>query len=138
MSEIKTSIFYNPTLERAAGTQVELIEQWKHTFISIHEQSSLEEALLEQIRKTLAVVNNSEVCMGEGQPNIYKSNAREKLATSFAELYAKDHLSIHQAHIKFLKEEFSNEEIHDLCKFISLTTAVQKLCYLSDLVMNSN
>ncbi len=128
MTNIAFSNNGNSPFEQLIGHNIGILEQWVKLEDIVIEASSLHPALLEQVRRTLAFGNECEYCMVKaGRPNLKKENIREQLATGFAELYALDHKSITAEHFTILKEAFSEQEISELCSFISFISASQKL-----------
>lgn len=64
--------------------------------------------------------------MSKGKPGDDAENIRVSLAKSFALLVAENHLEVDDEIINVLKEEFTDEEISELCAFICFITASQK------------
>ena len=88
----------------------------------------LDPYLLEQLRRTMAFGNGCEYCMVKGgKPDFDESQMKNSTAASFAELFCIDHRSISDAHLDMLRKYFSDEEISELCVFISFINASQKL-----------
>jgi alkylhydroperoxidase family enzyme len=128
MTRISLSGNGDSPFEKLIGHNENILQNWVNLGISVFGDSSLDPELLEQVRRALAFGNKCEYCMVKGgKPNIKKKTNKEELATSFAELFAIDHLSINDGHFKLLKEEFTEKEISELCSFISFITACQML-----------
>lgn len=71
-----------------------------------------------------------------GKPDFDLNEKRISSATAFAQLFATDHKSINENHFEILKEEFTDQEISELCSFISFITACQKLGRIFNLTEN--
>lgn len=128
MTRIKCSENGTTAFEKLIGHNPEILEKWNELDETLWKKSSLEENLLEQIRRTMAFENGCEYCMVKGgKPDFDKSQLKISTATAFAELFCKDHHSISDAHFDLLKEYFSDEEISELCVFIAFINASQKL-----------
>ena len=52
---------------------------------------------------------------------------KTKIAVAFAQFFTIDHKSINDEHFNLLKNEFSENEISELCSFIAFITSCQKL-----------
>lgn len=105
-----------------------ILKNWIQLETSVYTDSSLSFNLLEEVRKTLLQGNQFDYCKVVGRrPGQSRADRRVHLATAFAELFLLDHTSIYIAHFKVLEEEFSKIEISELCSFITLNTATQKL-----------
>lgn len=128
MTRIKLSENGTTAFEKLIGHNPEILKKWIDLDETLWKKSSLEENLLEQIRRTMAFENGCEYCMVKGgKPDFDKSQLKISTATAFAELFCKDHRSISEAHFDLLKEYFSDEEISELCVFIAFINASQKL-----------
>lgn len=64
--------------------------------------------------------------MSKGEPNENVENVRISLAKSFALLVAENHHDVDDEVINVLKENFSDNEISELCAFICFIIASQK------------
>jgi len=128
MTNIEFSKNGNSPFEQLIGHNLGILKNWVNLEVSIFKDATLDQSLLEQIRRTLAFGNECEYCMVKGgRPNLKKENKREQLATGFAELYSLDHKSITPEHFEILKEVFNEIEISELCSFISFISSCQKL-----------
>lgn len=116
------------SFQRLLGHNDQIMKNWIQLETSVFTDSSLGLDLLEQVRKTLAFSNKFENCtVIGGRPKETKAMRREHLASAFAELFVLDHTSIYTAHFQVLEEEFNEQEISELCSFISFVTASQRL-----------
>ena len=76
----------------------------------------------------IAFENECEYCMVKaGKPKFGTDEKKISSATAFAQLFVIDHKSINDKHFDILREEFTEQEISELCSFISFITACQKL-----------
>lgn len=113
--------------ERLIGHNPTVLEKWNDLENSLFNDISLVPDLLEQVRRTLAFGNGCEYCMVKGgKPDFDPRDQRISLATGFAELFALDHKSIQEAHFTLLREAFNDNEIAELCTFLTFITASQK------------
>lgn len=117
----------NTPFEQLIGHNQMLLEQWNELEIALFTKSHLSQNLLEQVRRTLAFENKCEYCMVKGgHPDFNDEDKKIVVATEFAQVFAIDHLSISQLHFEMLKEEFSEQQIAELCVFICFISASQK------------
>lgn len=113
--------------EKLIGHNNAILEKWNELETTLFQRTSLEDNLLEQVRRTLAFGNGCEYCMVKaGRPSFDVRNERITNATAFAELFAIDHTSIQEAHFSLLREVFTEKEISELCTFITFITASQR------------
>ncbi|EJL71865.1 carboxymuconolactone decarboxylase family protein [Chryseobacterium populi] len=128
MTRIKLSENGKTAFEKLIGHNTEILKKWNELEVALWNNSSLDKNLLEQIRRTTAFENGCEYCMVKGgKPDFDQTQIRISLTTAFAALFCKDHRSIFEGHFDMLKEHFSEEEISELCTFISFVNASQKL-----------
>jgi alkylhydroperoxidase family enzyme len=128
MTRIKYSENGTTAFEKLIGHNPEILKKWCELEEVLWKKTSLNENLLEQIRRTMAFENGCEYCMVKGgKPNFDKSQLDISIATAFAELFCKDHHSISEAHFTILKEYFSDEIISEICLFIAFINSSQKL-----------
>lgn len=113
--------------EKLIGHNPEILDKWNELEIALFDSSSLNNDLLEQVRRALAFKNECEYCMAKAG-NIDKNiDEKTKIAIAFAQFFAIDHKNISDKHFDILKEVFSQKEISELCSFISFITSCQKL-----------
>lgn len=113
--------------EKLIGHNPKVLEKWNALEISLFSETSLDDHLLEQVRRTLAFGNGCEYCMVKaGRPQFDPANQKIQIATAFADLFAIDHKTIQEAHFDLLREHFTEIEISELISFISFITASQR------------
>ncbi|MGV7105036.1 carboxymuconolactone decarboxylase family protein [Flavobacterium sp. U410] len=128
MARIKFSNIGNTPFEKLIGHNTDFLKKWNDLEETLWKKTLLDPDLLEQVRRTMAFGNGCEYCMVKGgKPDFDESQLKISTAASFAELFCIDHRSISVAHFDMLKEYFSDEEISELCVFISFINASQKL-----------
>ncbi len=128
MTRIKLSDHGSTPFEKLIGHNEKVLGKWIELETALFTETKLDKNLLEQVRRTIAFENKCEYCMVKaGKPNFDKNQKRIISATAFAELFAIDHKLINDKHFEILREEFNDEEISELCTFISFITASQKL-----------
>lgn len=117
----------NTPFEKLIGHNPIVLEKWNALESSLFTETSLDEVLMEQVRRTLAFGNGCEYCMVKGgKPEFDPRDQKIQTATAFAELFAVDHKSIQEAHFDLLREHFGETEIAELVTFITFITASQR------------
>ena len=112
---------------RLIGHNPDILEKWNELDSVLFSKTHLDDDLLEQVRRTLAFGNACEYCMVKGgKPHFDQNNKRILYATAFAQMFVLDHTSIVEGHFDMLHEVFTDQEISELCVFISFITASQK------------
>jgi len=94
MTRISLSSNGSTPFQKLLGHNNDILIHWGELETTFFTKTSLDEKLLEQVRRTLAFGNKCEYCMAKGTPNEMKENQRESFATSFAELFVIDHLPL--------------------------------------------
>jgi alkylhydroperoxidase family enzyme len=79
--------------------------------------STLPVALKENVRRTLAQELGCRFCNSFGPPE-EPADVAESLAIAFAQLALEDHTSIGPGHFEVLREEFTEEQIVELCTWV--------------------
>jgi alkylhydroperoxidase family enzyme len=137
MTRIKLSEYGNSPFEKLIGHNKIVLDKWIDLEVALFSETKLDKNLLEQVRRTIAFENECEYCMVKsGKPNFDLTEKRISSATAFAQFFAIDHKSINDKHFDILREEFTEQEISELCSFISFITACQKLGRIYNLTEN--
>jgi len=137
MTRIELSDYGNSPFEKLIGHNKIVLDKWTDLEVALFSETKLDKNLLEQVRRTIAFENECEYCMVKaGKPNFDLTEKRINSATAFAQLFAIDHKSINDKHFDILREEFTEQEISELCSFISFITACQKLGRIYNLTEN--
>ncbi|MBP9179791.1 MAG: carboxymuconolactone decarboxylase family protein [Bacteroidia bacterium] len=137
MTRIKLSEYGNSPFEKLIGHNKIVLDKWIDLEVALFSETKLDKYLLEQVRRTIAFENECEYCMVKaGKPNFDLTEKRISSATAFAQFFAIDHKSINDKHFDILREEFTEQEISELCSFISFITACQKLGRIYNLTEN--
>ena len=137
MTRIKLSEHGNSPFEKLIGHNKIVLDKWIDLEVALFSETKLDKNLLEQVRRTIAFENECEYCMVKaGKPNFDLTEKRISSATAFAQFFAIDHKSINDKHFDILREEFTEQEISELCSFISFITACQKLGRIFNLTEN--
>lgn len=137
MTRIELSDYGNSPFEKLIGHNKIVLDKWTDLEVTLFSETKLDKNLLEQVRRTIAFENECEYCMVKaGKPNFDLTEKRISSATAFAQLFAIDHKSINDKHFDILREEFTEQEISELCSFISFITACQKLGRIYNLTEN--
>ncbi len=128
MTTIKLSDYGSSPFEKLIGHNKIVLDKWNELEIALFTETKLDKNLMEQVRRTIAFENECEYCMVKaGKPDFSTNDKKISSATAFAQLFAIDHKSISSSHFDILREEFTEQEISELCSFISFITACQKL-----------
>lgn len=98
---------------------------WSQLGDVLEKDGILTSKLKEQVRRTLAQSNGCEYCKAKGNPDPVKFEEKTSVAVGFAEVFLKQKGEIAESSFEVLRECFSEEEISELCAFISFTTASQ-------------
>ncbi|MFP3918873.1 carboxymuconolactone decarboxylase family protein [Lysinibacillus telephonicus] len=111
--------------QRLLGHNKEVMEAWSQLGDTLEKDGHLSSELKEQVRRTLAQSNGCEYCKAKGKPEPEKFNEKISVATGFAEVFLKQKGDIPDSIFNILRECFTEEEISELCAFITFTTAQQ-------------
>lgn len=125
MARIEESNAGETPFQRLLGHNVDVMKGWAHLGDLLEQDGLLSSALKEQVRRTLAQSNGCEYCKAKGKPNPEQFDEKTSIAVGFAEVFLKQKESMPDSTFNILKEYFSQEEISELCAFISFTTASQ-------------
>ncbi|RKS97422.1 alkylhydroperoxidase family enzyme [Chryseobacterium defluvii] len=137
MTRIPFSENGNTAFEKLIGHNVTILHNWNQLEETFWQSTSLDKELLEQVRRTMAFENGCEYCMVKGgKADFDSSEMKISIAAAFAELFCKDHHSIISGHFDLLKEYFTDQQISELCTFISFINASQKLGKIFNLTEN--
>lgn len=115
----------NTPFQKLLGHNKEVMEAWSHLGDTLEKDGHLSSELKEQVRRTLAQSNGCEYCKAKGKPEPDKFNEKTSVATGFAEVFLKQKGDIPDSIFNILRECFTEEEISELCAFITFTTAQQ-------------
>ena len=125
MARIVESNFGKTPFQRLLGHNKDVMEGWSQLGDLLEKDGILTSKLKEQVRRTLAQYNGCEYCKAKGKPEPVKFDEKTSIAVGFAEAFLKQKDRIVESNFDVLRECFSEEEISELCAFISFTTASQ-------------
>jgi alkylhydroperoxidase family enzyme len=125
VARIVESKFGETPFQRLLGHNKEVMEGWSHLGNVLEKDDLLSSELKEQVRRTLAQSNGCEYCKAKGKPEPDKFNEKISIAVGFAEVFLKQKGDISDSIFNILRECFTEEEISELCAFITFTTASQ-------------
>ncbi len=125
MARIKESNFGDTPFQRLLGHNKEVMRGWCFLGNVLEKEGLLSQELKEQVRRTLAQSNGCEYCKAKGKPEFDKFDEKTSIAVGFAEVFLKQKGAIADSSFEILKEHMSEEEISELCAYISFTTASQ-------------
>ena len=114
--------------EKLLGHAPQILKQWNQLEHAFFQSSTFDANFLEQVRRALAFKNQCQYCMKKAGPPSAESyhDMRLKVALSFANHFAIDHLGIGKAEVDELKHYFTNVEIVELIAFCSFISASQR------------
>lgn len=125
MARIVESNFGETSFQRLLGHNKGVMEGWNQLGNVLEKDGLLTSKLKEQVRRTLAQSNGCEYCKAKGKPDPGKFDEKTSIAVGFAEVFLKQNGDIADSIFDILRECFTEEEISELCAFISFTTASQ-------------
>lgn len=125
MARIVESKFGGTPFQRLLGHNKEVMERWSQLGDVLEKDGLLSAKLKEQVRRTLAQSNGCEYCKVKGKPDPSLFDEKTSIAIGFAEVFLKKRSDISDSHFNILKDYFTEEEISELCAFITFTTAQQ-------------
>lgn len=125
MARIKESSFGDTPFQRLLGHNREVMQAWTHLGSLLEKEGLLSFELKEQVRRTLAQSNGCEYCKAKGKPEPDKFDEKISIAVAFTEVFLKQKGDIPHSVFHVLQESMTEEEISELCAFISFTTASQ-------------
>ncbi|WP_078435407.1 carboxymuconolactone decarboxylase family protein [Metabacillus halosaccharovorans] len=125
MARIVESHYGETPFQKLLGHNKTVMEGWNQLGDVLENDGILTSNLKEQVRRTLAQSNGCEYCMAKGKPDSVNFEEKTSVAVGFAEVFLKQKSDIAESSFDVLRECFSEEEISELCAFISFTTASQ-------------
>ncbi|WP_018922902.1 carboxymuconolactone decarboxylase family protein [Salsuginibacillus kocurii] len=125
MARINESNNGNTPFQRLLGHHDEVMQGWTQLSHVLEAEGKLSVELKEQVRRTLAQCNGCEYCKAKGKPDRDKFDEKTSIAVGFAEVFLKHKGNIPKSIFEVLYEYLNEEEISELCAFISFTTASQ-------------
>lgn len=126
MARIQFSNVGNTPFQKLLGHNEEVGKAWSNLSDILEEEGLISAELKEQVRRTLAQSNGCEYCKAKGKPNPDTFDEKTSVAVGFAEVFLKHEKGIvPDSAFEILKEYFSEDEISELCAFITFTTAQQ-------------
>ncbi|MEF3329063.1 MULTISPECIES: carboxymuconolactone decarboxylase family protein [Oceanobacillus] len=125
MARIDESNFGKTPFQKLLGHNKDVMEGWGHLGDLLERDKTLTSKLKEQVRRTLAQNNGCAYCKAKGKPDLVKFDEKTSIAVGFAEVFLKQKGGIADSTFDVLREHFTEEEISELCAFISFTTASQ-------------
>ncbi|PKR83642.1 carboxymuconolactone decarboxylase family protein [Heyndrickxia camelliae] len=125
MARIVESSFGQTPFQKLLGHNKQVMEAWSLLGDTLEQDGKLSSKLKEQVRRTLAQSNGCEYCKAKGKPETDKFDEKISIAVGFAEVFLKQKGNISDSTFNILRECFTEEEISELCAFITFTTASQ-------------
>lgn len=125
MARINDSKLGNTPFQRLLGHNEHIMNAWNHLGEILGDSGKLSAELKEQVRRTLAQKNGCEYCQAKGKPDPETFDEKTSLAVGFAEAFLTYRGNMPESLFEVLKQEWSDQEISELCAFICFTTASQ-------------
>jgi len=125
MARIDESNFGKTLFQKLLGHNKDVMVGWSQLGDMLEKDGILTSKLKEQVRRTLAQSNGCEYCKAKGKPDPVKFDGKTSIAVGFAEVFLKQKGDIADSTFDVLRKFFNDEEISELCAFISFTTASQ-------------
>ena len=106
------------------GHNKKVMEAWTQLGEVLEQDGLLSAQLKEQVRRTLAQSNGCAYCKAKGKPDPGAFDEKTSVAAGFAEVFLQSPKGIiPDFAFDILKDYFTEQEISELCAFISFTTA---------------
>ncbi|MBM7587339.1 alkylhydroperoxidase family enzyme [Bacillus pakistanensis] len=125
MARIEESQYGSTPFQKLLGHNKEILISWNRLGDALEKGGKLTAQLKEQVRRTLAQSNGCAYCKAKGKPELHLFDEKISIAVGFAEVFIKQKGDITDAAFNVLKECLSDEEISELCAFITFTAASQ-------------
>jgi alkylhydroperoxidase family enzyme len=122
MAHIEYSTNGDSPLQKLLGHNPEVLKNWDLLLDTFYKFSSFDPELQEEVRRTIAYQLGCAQCMSHGCPSQMIKDPKTKAAIDFAKKMTQTHLSISKEDIDKLKTYFKDNEIAELCAFISFGT----------------
>lgn len=126
MARIIQSTFGKTPFQKLLGHNTKVMEVWSDLGEVLEQDGLLSSKLKEQVRRTLAQSNGCEYCKAKGKPELDAFDEKTSVAVGFAEVFLNYPKGmVPDFAFEILNEYFPENEISELCAFISFTTAQQ-------------
>ncbi len=126
MARLAFSNVGNSPFQRLLGHNPNILKHWNELENAFFSSNTFSHELKEEVRRTLAHLNGCAYCMAKGKPSEHIQDQKIKAAVAFAKLICKNHENILDKDIDSLKQDFTDQEIAELCALISFFCASQK------------
>jgi alkylhydroperoxidase family enzyme len=133
MARIKESKIGETPFQKLLGHNKDVMYVWTQLGKLLEKDGQLSAYLKEQVRRTLAQSNGCEYCKAKGKPETHYFDDKISIAVGFSEVFLKQKGNMSDATFEILNDYFSEEEIIELCAFISFTSASQYFGAMLDL-----
>lgn len=131
MARIALSEKGNTPFEQLLGHNSNVLESWGNLELTFFKSNTFSDELKEEVRRILAFNNGCQYCMAKGKPSENISDPKILAAVKFADMFCKN--SVDTKEFEKLKSLFKDDEISELCAFISFISASQKFGATLDL-----
>src|SRR5437763_13999042 len=122
MPRIAPSNVGRTPMERLMGHAPHILDPWTRLEDAFLESRTFSPALLEQVRRTLALAHGCRYCQAKGGPPDHShADSRTAAAVELAEHFALDHRSIDEVLLARARDHFADAE---LCELIMVVGCV--------------
>ena len=122
MAHIKYSENGDSPLQRLLGHNPEILKNWNQLLDTFYRYSSIDPQLQEEVRRAIAYQIGCSECMSHGCPSQIIKDKKTLTVVHFAKKMSNTHLKMEKEDVEKLKEHFTDEEIAELCAYISFGT----------------
>src|SRR5207245_9689479 len=124
MSRIAPSSTGRTPMERLMGHAPHILAPWTKLEDAFFASRTFSPALLEQVRRTLALAHGGRYCQAKGGPPDHShADSRTAAAVELAEHFARDHRSIDDAVLAGARDHFADAELCELIMFMGFMWA---------------
>ena len=111
-------------MERLMGHAPHILGPWTKLEDAFFASKTFSPALLEQVRRTLALSTGCRYCQAKGGPPDHThADSRTAAAVELAEHFARDHRSIDEAVLVRARDHFADAELCELIMFMGFMWA---------------
>jgi alkylhydroperoxidase family enzyme len=119
MTRIEPSDLTPDSFYALLGRRPEIMAAWQGLDEAMMgPESTLAPDFKENVRRALSQEVGCRYCASFGTPSEEPHDRKESLALAFTELVVKDHQSIDDSTFEILREEFTEEQIIELCAWL--------------------
>ncbi len=111
-------------MEKLMGLAPHILDPWTKLEDTFFASGTFSPALLEQVRRTLALATGCHYCQAKGGPPDHShADSRTAAAVELAEHFARDHRSIDEVVLSRARDHFADAELCELIMFMGFMWA---------------